>query len=72
VARVLRARTSFVAVVGSTKRLVGEGQLISAADPVVRGREKLFETPEAHAARLADAAKNTRARRAAPAAPPEA
>lgn len=41
---VLRARTSFS--VGS--RVVPAGKLVDSADPIVKGRENLFEAAESH------------------------
>lgn len=40
----LRATTSFIAP-GRVK--VKRGQIVDSADPIVKGREHLFETPEA-------------------------
>ena len=49
---VLRAKESFVAAQpnrkkGSTKKVVNAGELVMSDDPVVKGREDLFEAPEA-------------------------
>ena len=45
---VLRAKTSFsVGNPDRTKHFVGEGTLVDSRDPIVKGREELFEPVEA-------------------------
>ena len=41
-----RAKSSFSAVIGGTPRVVTEGTLVEDGDPILRGREHLFETVE--------------------------
>ena len=52
--KVVRARTSFVA---PGRRVVHEGDLFDASDPVVKGREELFEDAVQHIAARQSAAK---------------
>jgi len=52
--KVVRARTSFVA---PGRRVVHEGDLFDASDPVVKGREELFEDAVQHVAERQSAAK---------------
>lgn len=43
----LRARTTFVAGVNGRKVRVQQGDIRDSSDPVVKGRERLFEDPAA-------------------------
>jgi hypothetical protein len=43
-AKTLRAVTSFVATVKDTEHFIREGEVVASTDPVVKGREELFET----------------------------
>ena len=52
--KVVRARTSFVA---PGRRVVHEGDLFDASDPVVKGREELFVDAVQHIAERQAAAK---------------
>lgn len=43
-----RCRASFAVSVGGVPRMVTVGQLVEASDPVIKGREHLFEDVETH------------------------
>lgn len=45
--KVLVAVTSFSCEVDGAERIIREGDRVAATDPVVKGRERLFETPKA-------------------------
>ena len=68
---VLRAKDSFVAAgKRGASRVVSAGDLVPADDPVVKGREHLFETTEEYVARTHTPPaeqKNTVLRKAKPA-----
>jgi hypothetical protein len=53
---VKRARVSFAAVVDGVPRVVNEGQLVDAGDPVIKGRESSFEDVNAYVTRRGGAA----------------
>lgn len=44
---VVRAKESFVTYVDGVRVAVPEGAIFDSSDPVVKGRESLFSTPEA-------------------------
>ena len=43
-----RCTTSFSAFVDGAPRVINEGALVEDGDPILAGREHLFETVEAH------------------------
>lgn len=47
---VLRSKEAFTAWSGGAPRVITVGQLVDDSDPIIKGREHLFETTEAHVA----------------------
>lgn len=45
-----RCKASFAVSVNGVPRMVTAGQLVDASDPVIKGREALFEDVETHVA----------------------
>jgi hypothetical protein len=56
----LRCKEPFSADIKGVPRVVPAGQLVDSSDPIVKGREHLFESVDAHMASR-DAAPDTRA-----------
>lgn len=48
-----RCKSSFAASVDGTPRMYNVGQLVDSSDPVIKGREALFEDVETHVAEKA-------------------
>lgn len=49
-----RCKQSFAAVVKGTPRVIAAGALVDSADPIMKGREALFEDVDAYMADKAD------------------